>query len=66
MAPHFSILTCEIPWTEEPGDSTVHGIPKSQTGLSDFSLYSTRNSSQYSVKAYMEKESKKRLDVIYV
>ena len=29
-------------------------------------LYSRQNATQYSVKAYMEKESKKRLDVIYV
>ena len=31
---HSSILSWEIPWTEEPG-GLVHGITKSQTQLSD-------------------------------
>ena len=35
MAPHSSILTWRIPWTEEPGGVTVHGVTKSQTHLSD-------------------------------
>ena len=26
MATHSSILAWEIPWTEEPGGYTVHGI----------------------------------------
>ena len=26
MATHYSILAWEIPWTEEPGWATVHGI----------------------------------------
>ena len=26
MATHFSILTWQIPWTEEPGGLTVHGV----------------------------------------
>ena len=30
-ATHFSILAWEIPWTEEPGRSTVHGVAKGQT-----------------------------------
>ena len=34
MATHASILVWEIPWTEEPGDATVHGVTKSQTRLS--------------------------------
>ena len=34
MAIHFSILAWRIPWTEEPGSLTVHGVPKSQTWLS--------------------------------
>ena len=34
MATHSSILSWEIPWTEEPG-GLVHGITKSQTQLSD-------------------------------
>ena len=29
-ATHSSILAWEIPWTEEPGGATVHGITKSQ------------------------------------
>ena len=31
MATHFSILAWKIPWTEEPGRATVHGITKNQT-----------------------------------
>ena len=34
MATHSSILVWRIPWTEEPGRATVHGVAKSQTGLS--------------------------------
>ena len=26
MATHSSILTCRIPWTEEPGELRVHGV----------------------------------------
>ena len=38
MATHSSIVAWKIPWTEEPGrlQSTVHGIAKSRTRLSDF------------------------------
>ena len=28
MATHFSILAWDIPWTEEPGQATVHGVTK--------------------------------------
>ena len=28
MATHFSILAWKIPWTEEPGRATVHGVAK--------------------------------------
>ena len=28
---HSSILARRIPWTEEPGEATVHGVAKSQT-----------------------------------
>ena len=31
MATHSSVLAREIPWTEEPGGATVHGVAKSQT-----------------------------------
>ena len=36
MATHSSILTWRIPWTGDPSWLTVHGVTKSQTGLSDF------------------------------
>ena len=35
MATHSSILAWRIPWTEEPGGATVHGVAKSKTRLSD-------------------------------
>ena len=35
MATHSTILTWEIPWTEEPGGLQCMGSQKSQTGLSD-------------------------------
>ena len=35
MATSSSILAWKIPWTEEPGGFTVHGVPKSCTLLSD-------------------------------
>ena len=34
VATHSSILAWEIPWTEEPGGATVHGIKKTWTRLS--------------------------------
>ena len=36
MATHSSIPAWRIPWTEEPGELTVHGVTKSLTRLSDF------------------------------
>ena len=33
MATHSSILTWEIPWTEEPGG--LHSVAKSQSQLTD-------------------------------
>ena len=33
FAAHSSILTWKIPWTEEPGGLTVHGVAKSRTQL---------------------------------
>ena len=38
MAPHSSTLVWKIPWTEEPWWAAVHGVPKSQTRLSDFTF----------------------------
>ena len=35
MAIHSSILTWEIPWTEEPGGLQSVGLQKSQTRLND-------------------------------
>ena len=35
MATHCSILAWRIPWTEEPGWATVHGVSKIWTRLSD-------------------------------
>ena len=35
MATHFSILACEIPWTEGPGELQSTGSQKSRTRLSD-------------------------------
>ena len=32
-ATHSSILAWRIPWTEEPGGTTVHRVEKSQTPL---------------------------------
>ena len=36
MATHSSILVWEISGTEEPGRSTVHGVAKSKTQLSNY------------------------------
>ena len=71
MATHPSILAWEIPWTEKPGGATVHRVTKEsdvterlkqqyikQINNKDL-WYSTGNSTQYSVMAYMGKESKK-------
>ena len=33
MATHSSILAWKIPWTEESGGATVHGVAMSQTQL---------------------------------
>ena len=38
MATYSSILDWKIPWTEEPGGLTGHGVPKSWTQLSKFHL----------------------------
>ena len=39
MVTHSSILAWRIPWTEKPGRlHTVHGVTKSQTRLSDFTM----------------------------
>ena len=38
VASHSSILAWEIPWTEEPGGLTVHGVAKSRTRLKQLTL----------------------------
>ena len=39
MAPYSSTFALKIPWTEEPGRlHAVHGVAKSRTRLSDFTL----------------------------
>ena len=35
MATHSSISAWEIPWSEELGVATAHGVAKSRTGPSD-------------------------------
>ena len=52
MSTHSSILSGRIPWTEEPGKYTVHGVTMSQIRLSD-----------YITMAYVGKESKKGVDI---
>ena len=37
-ATYSSILAWKIPWMEEPGRATVHGVAKSWTRLSDFTF----------------------------
>ena len=38
MAIHSSTLAWKIPWTEEAGRLTVHGVAKSQTRRTDFTF----------------------------
>ena len=40
MATHSSILAWKIPWKEEPGRATVHGVAKSRTQVSNFTFKS--------------------------
>ena len=39
METHSSVLAWRIPWVENPMGGEVHGVAKSRTGLSDFTLY---------------------------
>ena len=41
MATHSNVLAWKIPWMEEPGRLIVHGVAKSQTGLSNFTFPSS-------------------------
>ena len=38
MAPHSSTLAWKIPWMEEPGGLQFHGVTRSRTRLSEFTL----------------------------
>ena len=38
MASHSGTLAWKIPWTEEPGRLTVHGVAEGRTRLSDFTF----------------------------
>ena len=38
MATHSSTLAWRIPWTQEPGRLQVHGVAKSQIGLSNLTF----------------------------
>ena len=38
MATPYTILAWRIPWTEEPGGATVHGVSKNGTRLSNFTF----------------------------
>ena len=53
MATHSSILAWKIPWMEEPGRATVHGVTKSWTRLSDFTFMLTEISQTEKYKYYM-------------
>ena len=39
MATHSSILAWKIPWTEDPGKATAHGVSKSWPRLSNFIFF---------------------------
>ena len=47
MATHSSILAWRIPWTEEHGRATVHGLAESQTQLNNFHFSETRKLQNY-------------------
>ena len=40
MAPHSSTLAWKIPWTEEPGETTIHRVAKSHTWLKQLNPHS--------------------------
>ena len=42
MATHSSILTCRIPWTQEPGGLQSAGLQESQTQLKQPSMHAQR------------------------
>ena len=64
MATHSSILPWKIPWTEELGRATVHGVTKSRTRLSDFthSYVIKRLPRWYSGKEFACQRGRRRFD----
>ena len=52
MTTHSGILAWKFPWTEEPG-TTVHGVPKSRTGLSDFTFTLSGRRKHTSVRFFL-------------
>ena len=48
MVTHSSILARKIPWTEEPGRATVHGIAESLTRCVIFHLSQMRKPTEQS------------------
>ena len=47
VATYSSILAWKIPWTEEPGGATVHGVPKGLTQLSTHTGIHTSTGVEY-------------------
>ena len=55
METNSSILDQKIPWTEEPGRATVHGVAKSQTRLSENPYeYRSYSYSAHNFRCYSE------------
>ena len=59
MATHFSILTWEIPWTEEPG--RLHGVAKSGTQLSDSFFKKKKKSEPDHLQQFLEEVSSSKV-----
>ena len=53
MEAHSSILPWEIPWTEEHGGPTVHGVIKSQTWLSNSAQLNSQHTLNILVSAFI-------------
>ena len=77
MATHSSILAWRIPWTEEPGYSPWShkkvgcNLPIKQIYINKIDdqqgpTVQHRDSTQYSVKTYMGKQSEKEWIYVYV
>ena len=53
MATHSSILAWTIPWREEPGEATDHGLQKSWTWLSDSTIDTWRANAFWQTHKYL-------------